>query len=53
MTVYIFENSYYVGTDKIITTKALRSEEVEVPSGKTLKIVDSKVIFAEDETEQF
>ena len=47
MKVYIFENNYYIGNDPEVTKKALRSEDVEVPEDKQIKIVNGKITFVD------
>jgi len=32
-TIHVFENSYYIGKDKSVIKKAIRSEELEIPEG--------------------
>jgi len=40
MKVYIFENSYYIGEDEMVTVNALSSEEVELADGYEFKVTD-------------
>jgi len=49
MKVWIFENSYYIGNDTGVTKNAIRSEEIIVPEGKELRVIDSKVSFVDAE----
>ena len=47
-TVYIFQNSYYIGEDENVIKNALRSEEVEIADGYTPKVVDGVLTLVEE-----
>jgi F420-0:gamma-glutamyl ligase-like protein len=50
MTVYIFENSYYIGEDEGVIANALRFEKIEeLEEGKVLSVTDGALSVAEEE----
>lgn len=49
MKVYVFPNSYYIGEDAEVIKNSLRSEEVELKEGETIKVVDGKISIVEEE----
>ena len=49
MKVYLFENSYYIGTDENVIANALSSEEVELEEGKSLSVTDEALSIIDEE----
>ena len=49
MRVYVFKNSYYVGTDENVIKNALRYEDITVPKDKELRIVNGEISFVDRE----
>jgi hypothetical protein len=49
MKIYIFKDSYYVGNCEDVIKNAIKSEEITVPEGKSIKIVNGEVNFVEKE----
>lgn len=43
MTIWVFENSYYVGNDKEVQEKATRSEEMALKENEEIIVKDGVI----------
>lgn len=49
MKIWMFLNSYYIGEDKFITDKAIKSEEIEIPQGKKIVVSNGILSFVDED----
>ena len=49
MTVYIFQNNYYIGECQEIIDKAIRCEDVDLKENEEIKVVDGTLDIIEKE----
>jgi hypothetical protein len=49
MLIHIFQNNYYIGNDESIIKNAIRSEDITIPEGKVIQVVNGEITFIDAE----